>query len=97
MEKFVCLHCGSSELSYEKWVKREDKVIVHDNGSIECYDKQIDTAKVDWSYDQYICGSCTKPLLFYDDNFGFGEVSTEDQLLNYLSLSIQERKEMLAL
>ena len=88
MFKFQCLYCGSNELIFSKWVKCEEKVIIHSNDHIN-YHQHIDDNDVLGAEHRFICGTCKKPLLY-------GNLTTEEELIDYLNLSGQERAEIQA-
>jgi hypothetical protein len=86
MFKFQCLYCGSNQLIFSKWVKDEETVIFHNDNHIE-YHQHIDDNDVLGAEHRFICGTCKKPLLY-------GNLTTEEELINYLNLSDQERAEI---
>ena len=86
MEKFNCINCGSSQLKYQKWIKFEDKVIIHPSGHIEYYDQEVDDNDLFGVDCRYICGSCKKPLQLFN---GFN-IQTESQLQNYIEFYSEE-------
>ena len=91
MEKFKCLSCGSFELSFVKWVKCVEKVVVHKNNHIEYYDQQIDVKDMLRAEYRYICACCGRPPMLYGTS-----IMTEDDLLEYLDMTVDERAAMQA-
>jgi hypothetical protein len=89
MFKFQCLSCGSTELSYEKWVRCREKVLHRPDGHIEYNDQQINDNEVCRFGRGYTCTCCGKPLMLYRD-----VLATEDELEEYLGLTMEERVQM---
>lgn len=98
MEKFVCLKCGNTELSVVKWIKSKEKVEVHPDGHIEYLDQQINDNEVRDSDSKFICRTCKTPLFIYLPGVlrYAQDVSTDQNLIRYLNLSIEERRKMAA-
>jgi len=88
---FVCFKCGSEKLMYEKWVKCQEKVIIHHDGHIEYVEQKIDDNNVLRVECRYVCSSCGEPPMLYGDY-----ITTEDDLKEYLEMSLEERAEMQA-
>lgn len=91
MEHFNCFKCGGSELSYQKYVKYVDKVIIHPDDHIEHHQQKIDETDVIGAEHYYICACCGMPPMFRGDY-----ITTEDELVEYLGMTLEERAEMLA-
>ena len=89
MEKFTCLSCGSSELSFIKWVKCVEKVVIHPDARIEYDDQQIDDTEMLGAEYRYVCACCGKPPLLYGHY-----VENEDELIEYLNMTLDVRTQM---
>ena len=80
LHKFKCCHCGSEEITCQKWVDcREDVIIDYKTGHIEYGPPQIDENEVCGSGIDFICKNCETPL-FYTQLW----VHTESNLREYL-------------
>lgn len=88
---FKCLKCGCEGLLYEKWVKCQEKVIIHQDGNIEYVDQNIDDTNVLGAECRFICGSCGEPPMLYGEY-----ITTEADLIDYLEMSVEKRAEMQA-
>lgn len=89
MYKFQCLKCGSSELSYGKWIYCEDRALINtDDGFIEYYDQEIDDNNVFGVVSRYLCHICKTPILHHGHM-----IVTENELKDYLEMTIDQRTE----
>ena len=92
MYNFKCLSCSGSKLRYGKWIKCDEDVLVHqEDDFIEYINQQIDDNNVLGADCRFICGSCGEPPMLYGDY-----ITTEDELNDYLKMSLEERAEMQA-
>jgi hypothetical protein len=91
MHKFHCFNCGRSELSYEKWVKSVEKVVILPDDRIKHHQQKIDKTDVLGAAYHYICTCCDRPPMFRGDY-----ITTEDELKIYLSMTADERVKMQA-
>jgi hypothetical protein len=87
MIKFVCNNCGSSNLSYQKYVKcvtpveiKEDETVVYRSSAID----EDDSLGVEC---RFCCANCGTTIYHRGD-----PLETEGDLLHYLSMSEDERK-----
>jgi len=93
MFQFKCFNCGSDELSYEKWIKEREAVLIQpDTGFITYIDQQIDDTNVLPAECRFICRTCKKPVLFH----GSSDIQTEAELTDYLGFTVDQRAEMQA-
>ena len=80
LNKFKCVHCGSTEIVVQKWVDcREDVIIDYATGHIEYGPPQIDENKINGEGIDFVCKKCDTPL-FYTQLW----VHTESDLREYL-------------
>lgn len=86
MTEFKCLNCGSTELSYVKWVKCQEKAIIRTDGHIEYCDQAIYDNDMLEAEHHYACTQCGKPPMFCDKR-----IMTESKLLEYLAMAVYER------
>lgn len=85
--KFSCEKCGSNQLAYRKWVECTE-MITQENGHIEYCRGQVDQSKELGAESCYICGNCGTQISLR----GF-RVETEKELISYLSMTNEQRKE----
>ncbi|MHB9069644.1 MAG: hypothetical protein ACYC54_04665 [Sedimentisphaerales bacterium] len=88
---FMCLTCGSTKLSYKKWISCQEDVLIHQNGHKEYVNQTIDDTNAIGVECRFICGSCGEPPMLYGDY-----IVTEDELNEYLEMSLKKRAEMQA-
>ncbi|MHB9071673.1 MAG: hypothetical protein ACYC54_15040 [Sedimentisphaerales bacterium] len=92
MFQFKCFNCGSDELSYEKWIKEREAVLIQpDTGFITYIDQQIDDTNVLPAECRFICQTCKKPVLFHGS-----DIQTEAELTDYFGFTVDQRAEMQA-
>ncbi len=88
LNKFQCLKCNGSELSYEKWINSKEDVVIHADGHIEYCLGKIDETNELGAVCGYICRKCNFPLYFRNSR-----IENEDDLKFYLSMTPEEIRE----
>lgn len=89
MNEFQCLACSGSKLSYEKWIKCRERILMQPTGHIEYVDQDINDADVLPVECRFICTCCGQPPMLHGEC-----IVTEAELKDYLELTVDKRTEM---
>jgi len=89
MEQFTCQHCKSKKLAYRTYAKSTWPIQILEDGTLYHQEPVIDMDDFLPAEFGFCCGDCGQLIVFCGQN-----LETEQDLINYLSLSVDHRNQL---